>query len=66
MPWLIQNLRTFGSGLERVSESAASGCEKKVGLKSSFTPVFFAHFTHGSNCLGPILSRSTTLPSWMP
>ena len=66
MPCSIQNLRTFASGLESVSPSAARGCEKNVGLKSSFTPVFFAHFTHGSKFFSESLLRSVTLPSWMP
>ena len=32
--WAIQNLRTGLSALESVKPSAASGCEKNVGLKS--------------------------------
>ena len=66
MPCLIQKLRTFESGLESVSPSAAIGWEKNVGLKSSLTPVFFAHLTHGSKFFSLSLSRSVTLPSWMP
>ena len=66
MPCRTQNARTFGSGLESVSPFAASGCEKNVGLKSRPMPRFFAQATHGAKCLGSILSRSATLPSWMP
>ena len=66
MPCFTQNARIFLSGLASVKPFLTFACEKNVGLKSSFTPVFFAHFTQGSNCSGPIWSRSTRPFLWTP
>jgi hypothetical protein len=66
MPCLTQNALVFGSGLESVRPSAALGWEKKVGLKSSLMPFFFAQSVHGLKCRGSSLSRSATFFSWMP
>ena len=54
--------RTRGSpasGCESVKLSAAFGCEKHVGLKSSPIPSDFAQSIQPAKCSGPIASRST-------
>ena len=54
--------RTRGSpcrGCASVKLSAAFGCEKSVGLKSSPIPSDFAQSIQPAKCSGPIASRST-------
>ena len=66
MAWRIQNDRIPASGCESVALSAAFGCEKHVGLKSSPMPSDFAQPIQRAKCSGRISSRSTGRPPNSP